>query len=306
MHRLQLLGTLIPDFGASPEPKRKRRRKNTPGNADDEGGPAQGAPNRASASEKAVDKTDPAKGASPPRTQELPRTASGQTSPDPEGCPEVRKELPTGKQDKEIAAYQNLDTASGQEYPVDAAETAVPGEHEQGADWDDPSAGEQIGNRDGLGPDEEDATASGQVRGESHGSTDETIYMRGDATGLRQFRSLEDVPSDTLPVTDVGTTPGQTLKPPAEEQQAAEGATASGQDPMSNRRRGRSGTTEVAVCGPARASGRASTCTILAFTQNDPRIDLCNDDGSRVRLDRYKPQGRDPWPPFLISHFGCV
>ena len=99
---------------------------------------------------------------------------------------------------------------------------------------------------------------------------------------------------------------GQTLElRAAEDEKAAEGATASGQASRSETRRGRSGTTEVAEWRPARDSGRASTCTILAFTQNDPRIDLCNDDGSRVRLDRYKPQGRDPWPPFLISHFGC-
>ena len=85
----------------------------------------------------------------------------------------------------------------------------------------------------------------------------------------------------------------------AEDEKAAEGATALGQASRSETRRGRSGTTEVAEWRPARDSGRASTCTILAFTQNDPRIDLCNDDGSRVRLDRYKPRGRDPWPPFL-------
>ena len=89
-----------PFLGDSPSPSLKPKRKKTPGSADDEGGPAQGAPNPASASEKAVDKTDPAKGASPPRVQELPRTASGQASPDPQGCPEVRKELPTEKQDK--------------------------------------------------------------------------------------------------------------------------------------------------------------------------------------------------------------
>ena len=72
------------------------------------------------------------------------------------------------------APIPDQDTASGQEELE-----FVPGEHEQGADWEDSNAGEQILNHDGLGPDEEDATASGQVRGESHGSTDEYIYARG-------------------------------------------------------------------------------------------------------------------------------
>ena len=89
----------------------------------------------------------------------------------------------------------------------------------------------------------------------------------------------------------------------AEDEKAAEGATALGQASRSETRRGRSGTTEVAEWRPARDSGRASTCTILAFTQIGPRIDLCNDDGIRVRLDRYKPQCRDPWPPFLKCNY---
>ena len=54
----------------------------------------------------------------PPGTEELPTTASGQASPDPKTCPEVKKELPTGEQEKEIAR-QNLDTASGQEERAD-------------------------------------------------------------------------------------------------------------------------------------------------------------------------------------------
>ena len=68
------------------------------------------------------------------------------------------------------APIPDQDTASGQEEPGDAAESvsAGPGEHEFVPDLGDSNAGEQIGNRDGLGPDEEDATASGQVRGESH------------------------------------------------------------------------------------------------------------------------------------------
>ena len=82
------------------------------------------------------------------------------------------------------APIPDQDTASGQEELE-----FVPGEHEQGADWGDPSvqtgwateSGEHTGNRDGLGPDEEDATASGQVRGESHGSTDEIIFPLAEA-----------------------------------------------------------------------------------------------------------------------------
>ena len=132
----------------------------------------------------------------PPGAEELPTTDSGQASPDPKTCPELKTELPTREQEKEIAR-QNLDTASGQEGRADsnpgdaaASASAVPGEELFVPDWEDPNvqtecaaasndreSGDQTGKRDGLGPDEEDATASGQVRGESHGSTDETIYM---------------------------------------------------------------------------------------------------------------------------------
>ena len=107
-------------------------------------------PKRNRASQKLDEKGDPAKGASPQLIQELPSTASGQASPDPEASPEVKEELRTGKQEKELAC-QKLDTASGQEDPGDAGESASakPGEHEQGAGWGDLS---------GLGPDEEDAT----------------------------------------------------------------------------------------------------------------------------------------------------
>ena len=91
-------------------------------------------------------------------------------------------------------------------------------------------------------------------------------------------------------------------KPLAEEQQAAEGATASSQDPTSNKRRRRSATREGAVSGPARASGRASTRPFPPFPPNDPRSILCHNERQRQHLARYKVRGGQ-WPPFLPCDF---
>ena len=118
----------------------------------------------------------------PPGTEELPMTASGNE----EG------NTPTAS-GQDAAPVADQVTASGQEDPGDAAESASagPGEHKQGddfeADWSDPNAGDQTGIRDDFGPDEEDATASGQVRGESHGSNDETIFPLAEAAPPKSF-----------------------------------------------------------------------------------------------------------------------
>ena len=117
-----------------------------------------------------------------PGTQELSLAASGNEE----------RNTPTAS-GQDAAPIPDQDTASGQEEPGDAAESASagPGEHKQGddfeADWSDPNAGDQTGIRDDFGPDEEDATASGQVRGESHGSNDETIFPLAEAAPPKSF-----------------------------------------------------------------------------------------------------------------------
>ena len=119
-------------------------------------------------------------------TQELTSTASCQASPDPEASPNVKEELPAETQVNELAS-QMLDTAFGQENPGDAGESAsaMLGEHELGADWDDPSVHL-----------EEDATvdppeASGQVKEESRGSTDETKPLDSDISVKSDFTEPE-------------------------------------------------------------------------------------------------------------------
>ena len=139
------------------------------------------------APQKLDEKVDPAKGASPQVTQELTSTASGQASPDPEASPNVKEELPAETQVNEIAS-QKLDTASGQENPGGAGESASAalGEHEEEPDW----GGEQSVHL------EEDATvdppeASGQVKEESHGSTDETKPLDSDISVESDFTDPE-------------------------------------------------------------------------------------------------------------------
>ena len=148
----------------------------------------------------------------------------------------------------------------------------MPGEHEQGADWGDPSAGEQTGNRDGLGPDEEDATAEPLKL--FPGFPRSVVYKIGDFLGTATT-------GQRLCVTEGATVAyflmraenrAQTLDVRAEDQQGPGpdgSATASGQASRSETKRGRSATTEVAVSGPAGDAGRASTCRIPEFPPYD-------------------------------------
>ena len=71
-------------------------------------------------------------------------------------------------------------------------------------------------------------------------------------------------------------------------------ATASGQASRSE--------TRGLVPGPARASGRASTCPFPPFTENDPRILVCDHATKRENLANHKVRGV-LWPPFLKDSF---
>ena len=64
---------------------------------------------------------------------------------------------------------------------------------------------------------------------------------------------------------------------------------------------GRSGTTEGAVSGPARASGPLSR-RFPAFTPNDPRRFLCRDEMQREHLAHHAVP-EDLWPPFVKDSF---
>ena len=128
-----------------------------------------------------------AKEASPRLTQEMPRTPS---SDEERNTPTASGQVAEPMPDHDAAApdHENLEDAA-------ASASAVLGEEPFVPDWGDSNvqtecaaasndlgSGEQTANRDGLGPIEEDAAveppeASGQVRGESHGSTDEIIYI---------------------------------------------------------------------------------------------------------------------------------
>ena len=105
-----------------------------------------------------------AKGASPQLIQELPRTASGDEE---RNTPTASGQVAAPEPDHNTAALVHEDLG-------DEAASASPvrGEHEHGADWGDSNvqtecaaasndleSGEQTANRDGLGPNDEDAAA---------------------------------------------------------------------------------------------------------------------------------------------------
>ena len=270
----------VPFFdGASPSPKPKRRRL----------------------SQEAVDKEAPAKGAPPPGTQELSTAASGNEE----------RNTPTAS-GQDAAPIPDQDTASGQEEPGDAAESASagPGEPEFVPDWGDPNAPEQIGNRDGLGPDEEDATASGQVRGESHGSTDEIIFPLAEAAPPKSFpgfpRSVVYKIGNCLGTATTGhrlcTTQGSTVAFFLMRAVDFRAKDQKGPGPGPD--------------GSATASGQASRSETMgmsatrqplsrrfpAFSQNDPRWFLCRDEMQREHLAQHAvPEAL--WPPFVTDHF---